>query len=304
MSSHDVALSIVVVAFDMQREICRTLQSLGASYQRGIPAGDYEIIVVDNGSPRPLALPPSEAIGVAVRLHRIDHASPSPAGAANAGIALARGDLIGLVVDGARMASPGLLAGAQQADALSSRSVTTAPAWHLGPGAQIDATAHGYDQAAEDRLLEACGWEQDGYQLFSISTAAPSSQRGLFGAMGESSSLFLRRELWHELGGLDERFSLPGGGLVNHDLYRRACALEGTQLVVLLGEGTFHQTHGGAATSGLIGRDEMREEYARLVGEPHRPPSNRPIFLGSVSLQYLPHIAASVELAQAAQEGG
>ena len=33
--------------------------------------------------------------------------------------------------------------------------------------------------------------------------------------------------LWDELGGLDERFALPGGGLANHDLYRRACELPG-----------------------------------------------------------------------------
>lgn len=303
MSVHDLALSVVVVAFDMQREICRTLRSLGAGYQRDIAADQYEVIIVDNGSPRPLTLPPSEALGVAVRLHRIEQASQSPARAANAGIALARADVVGLVVDGARMASPGLLAGALLADSLSPRAVTTAPAWHLGPGLQIDAATNDYDQAAEDSLLEASHWEEDGYELFSISTPAASSRRGLFGAMGESSSLFLRRELWNELGGLDESFSLPGGGLVNHDLYRRACALERTQLVVLLGEGTFHQMHGGAATSGRISREKMREEYALIRGEPHRPPANRPVFLGSAPPQYLPHIAASVELATAAAGG-
>ena len=32
----------------------------------------------------------------------------------------------------------------------------------------------------------------------------------------------MRRELWDEIGGMDERFQLPGGGLVNLDLFSRA----------------------------------------------------------------------------------
>ena len=157
-----------------------------------------------------------------------------------------------MIVDGARLASPGLLDAAQRADCAYPRSVVTAPAWHLGPALHAQAEASGYDRQAEDRLLDDAGWEDDGYTLFGVSTPAASSARGLFGPMGESSSLFLRRGVWDELGGLDERFDLPGGGLVNHDLYLRACSLPDIQLVVLLGEGTFHQLHGGAATSGRI----------------------------------------------------
>jgi hypothetical protein len=117
--------------------------------------------------------------------------------------------------------------------------------------------------------------------------------------MGESSSLFLRRDLWTELGGLDERFALPGGGLVNHDLYRRACALPDAPLVVLLGEGTFHQIHGGAATSGRVSREEMRADYEAICGAPHRPPTREPIFLGSVPDAYRAHVTRSVALAEA-----
>ena len=84
--------------------------------------------------------------------------------------------------------------------------------------------------------------------------------------MGESNALFMPKAMWQELGGLDEQFVLPGGGLSNHDLYRRACELDGAQLVVLLGEGTFHQIHGGAATSGRFGWREMHDEYVALRG--------------------------------------
>jgi hypothetical protein len=298
MTGRSPLLSVVVVAYAMDRELPRTMRTLSAPYQRGIDPADYEIVVVDNGSPRPVEL--SAALGaMPIRGHRIDDASPSPAHAANVGIELARGGLIGLVIDGARMSSPGLLSGALAAARAVPRAVVTAPAWHLGTDVHMRAQSAGYDQAAEDELLRAAGWEADGYELFSIATPAGSSGRGLFGPMGESSSLFLARDLWTELGGLDERFALPGGGLVNHDLYRRACALPGATLVVLLGEGTFHQLHGGAATSGQVSRDQMWDNYETIRGEPHRPPSNNALYVGSVPPQYLPYLRASAEAAAA-----
>ena len=45
-----VGLSVVVVAYDMARELPRTLRSLGSDYQRGIDGDEYDVIVVDNGS--------------------------------------------------------------------------------------------------------------------------------------------------------------------------------------------------------------------------------------------------------------
>lgn len=300
MPSRATSLSVVVVTYDHERELPRTLRSLVAPYQRDLGPDDVEVIVVDNGSRRAVTVAPS--LPDSVRLQRIDAASTSPAQAANLGVGMARGDLVGLIVDGARMASPGLLRTALLAARLGPRSIVTAPAWHLGPSLQTEAPRTGYDQVAEDAMLADCAWEEDGYRLFSMSTPAASSGRGLFGPMGESSSLFLHREVWTELGGLDERFALPGGGLVNHDLYRRACGLSGAQLVVLLGEGTFHQIHGGAATSGRVTRDRMRAEYEAIRGTPHRPPSNEPIFVGSAPLPYLPFVGTSVRLAEAREQ--
>jgi hypothetical protein len=292
-----VALSVVVVAYAMERELPRTLRSLSAPYQRAVEPGARELIVVDNGSPRPVEGAVLAGLPPPTQLLRIDDAPPSPARAANVGLERATGDLVGLVIDGARMASPGLLASAARAARLHPRAVITAPAWHLGPTLQVHAEATGFDRKAEDELLERTRWEDDGYELFAASTPAASAGRGLFGPMGESSSLFLSRALWDELGGLDESFSLPGGGLVNHDLYRRACELPDVELVVLLGEGTFHQSHGGAATSGRVTRAEMWAEYEGVRGRPHRPPPNRPTFVGSVPPQYLSYLRWSLDLA-------
>jgi glycosyltransferase involved in cell wall biosynthesis len=295
-------LSIVVVAHDMARELPRTLATLHPDHQRGVRVTDYEVIVVDNGSVPPVEAVTMEHAGPRARLLRVDPAPPSPARAANTGVAAATGEMVGLIIDGARMASPGLLEAVLQARRLADAPIVATLGWHLGPVSHGRAIEHGYDQMTEDELLASVDWRVDGYELFAVSCLANSSGRGWFGPMGETSALFLPAATWHALGGLDERFDLPGGGLVNHDLYRRACALDDHTLVVLLGEGTFHQYHGGAATSGRIGWDEMHAQYVALRGEPHRPPERDPLYLGRVPPSSLEHLGRSVELAIARRE--
>jgi glycosyltransferase involved in cell wall biosynthesis len=297
MDARGPSLSVVVVVYDMARELPRTLRSLSPAHQRDVGVDDYEVVVIDNGSPRPLDEAMLASFPGRLRAIRLDPASPSPARAANHGLELAEGELVGLMIDGARLASPGLLATARLAFRVAERPVITTPAWHLGPVTHMRASEVGYDQAAEDELLAGSGWEIDGYRLFAVSTLSGSSGRGIFGPMGESNGLFMRRSTWSELRGLDERFALPGGGLANHDLYRRACALDGVELIVLLGEGTFHQFHGGASTSRRFSWDEMHTEYEAIRGRPHRPPQNRPLYLGTVPGSLLPHIAHSTGLA-------
>lgn len=292
-----VRLSVVVVAYDMARELPRTLATLGPSYQRGIDPSDYEVIVVDNGSPEPVDAAMVARCAPNARLIRLDPAPPSPARAANEGVAEAAGALVGLIVDGARMASPGLLAGALTGARCVDDPVVATLGWHLGSAPHGTAEGAAHDQEAEDELLASIDWAHDGYLLFGISCFASSSARGWFGPMGETSALFLTPERWRALDGLDEAFDLPGGGLVNHDLYRRAVTSPGAEVVVLLGEGTFHQFHGGAATSGLHRWEAMQEQYAVLRGASYRPAEVDPLFVGHVPVEALAHVGRSVELA-------
>jgi hypothetical protein len=292
-------LSVVVVGYQMQRELPRTLRSLSPAMQRDIRADEYEIVLVDNGSPEPMDMANFPTFGAQVCCHRIENASVSPAAAANFGLRQARGRIIGMMVDGARLASPGLLATALLAAQLDERAVIASLGFHLGFAQQMESTRNGYDQCAEDALLDAAGWTEDGYRLFEIATLGGSCETGLFLPIGESNALFLARRLWREIGGLDESFASPGGGYVNLDAYRRACELPQTRLVVMLGEGTFHQVHGGASANAAPGRHlEFHEEYVRLRQKPFVFPDREPIYLGRVPVQALRVVEQSAQAAR------
>jgi hypothetical protein len=287
-------VSVVICCYNMNRELPRTLLSLSSAMQRGIDAADYEIIVVDNGSSHPVDETSWRSFGTNTRLIRMDDATQSPARAMNRGIAAARAPLIGAMIDGARMASPGLLAGAIRADRISRRALVITLAFHLGPKVQMQSVFEGYDQAAEDQLLQNCDWTKDGYRLFDISVLSGSSRAGWFEPIAESNALFMSRALWEEHGGFSERFSTPGGGFVNLDTLLRASQLPGIQPVTILGEATFHQVHGGVATNAAPDAVvPFAQEYETIRGEPFRMLDYRSIYVGTIDRATLPSIAKS-----------
>src|ERR1700704_1378727 len=102
-------MSVVVVVYNIPDEAGRTLRSLSASNQRNIDPDDYEVIVVDNGSQPPFDPKTIESLSGNFRLVRINPAPASPARAVNQGLATARGEIIGVMIDGARIVTPGLL---------------------------------------------------------------------------------------------------------------------------------------------------------------------------------------------------
>jgi len=294
-------LSVVVVFHDMGREAPRTLVTLSTAYQRGVAPGDYEVIAVDAGSTVPLAPEVVAACGPHARLLRVAR-RPSPAAAINAAVREARGAAVMVCIDGARMLSPGVVRHAIDAFRAWPDPLVATLAWHLGPKRQNDSMLEGYDQREEDRLLESVDWRRDGYELFRIAALAGSSAQGWFLPLAESNAVAVRRATFERLGGFDEAFRTPGGGFVNLDFHRRACETV-APVVHLLGEGTFHQFHGGVATNvprAVHPRPLFEEEYERLRGRRFERPAALPVVLGAVPPQALPFLERSTAMLRAA----
>jgi hypothetical protein len=77
--------------------------------------------------------------------------------------------------------------------------------------------------------------------------------------------------------------------LANLEFFRRLHKLPGTTPVLLLGEGTFHQFHGGTATNVPTKDhpwDKMKAEYREIFGEEFLEASRQPVLLGTFRLRH------------------
>ena len=275
-------VSLVVITFDMRREAARTLHSLSRAYQHDLDDVDYEVLVVDNGSAAPLTPKEVAAHGPEFRLVA-GAPGQSPLRAANRAVAASSGAAVGVVLDGACLVTPGAVSGALRAQRAYGGAFATAYAWHLGADLQPRATQAGYDEAAEDRLLADAGWPQDGYGVFRSAVLDPSNPDGWFGPVSECRFFALPRTAWEALGGYDERCEAIGGGLGGIDFYRRVSEQPALPVVGLLGEGTFHQVHGGVTTSSPVDRwREFHDEYVRIRGSAWAMPPAPRIWMGAV----------------------
>jgi Glycosyl transferase family 2 len=268
-------VSVVIVCYEMAAQIENTLRSLLPSYQHEIAASDYEIILMDNGSSRMLD---ERVQNISPNLRYVyippHESKPNPAAALNRGVALARAPLLCIMIDGARMLTPGVLAWGLRLMALKQRALVEVRGWHLGPKFQPESIAEGYDDKAERKLLNQIKWLENGYRLFDISAGSAQTRHGISQAASESNCLFLSRALFEQLGGMDQRYAEAGGGLVNLDFYARAA--EAADLIwTLLGEGTFHQVHGGAATGKTL--DQLRQVSAAWQAESVRLRGQMPV---------------------------
>jgi glycosyltransferase involved in cell wall biosynthesis len=257
----EVKLSIVVVSYKMARQIGNTIRSLRSPYQVDVQNEEIEILLVDNGSPEPL----SEEVWSGMTNLTYSYiqpvaAKPSPALAINRAVSLARAPNVCVMIDGARMVTPGALRWGLRLLDLSPRSFIEVRGWHLGPKWQPESVMEGYDHERETLLLQETRWWENGYRLFDIAASTPQTKFGLSVPAAESNCFFMSREFFERLGGFDERYGEPGGGLVNLDFYARAVAAA-DQVWTILGEGTFHQVHGGAATG--LATQELHQALKR-----------------------------------------
>lgn len=278
-------LTVLVVIFRMARQAENTIYSLSPSHQREVSADDYEIVVVENESDDLLGATRAETLGSNVRYFLRQEAGVSPAPAVNFGRAQSRGRWLCLLVDGARMVTPRVVAYALAAFRMEPRATVVVPGYHLGEAEQHENPVHEVD--AEQALLESIDWKSQGYRLFDVSCYSGGNRRGVFHPFMECNCVASPTDAFDAIGGADERFDLPGGGSVNLAIYRKLALRADAPLIVLPGEGSFHQFHGGVTTARVTGREEMlkehREQLARLLGEPFQAPRREPVLLGAVT---------------------
>jgi len=256
-------LTVVVVFYNMKREAARTLHSLSRAYQRGIDGLDYEVVVVENGSAPDQRLGEEyvQTFGPEFRyVDLADRATPTPVDALNAGLRVAAGRTVAFMIDGAHVLTPSVLRYGMAGLATYEPAIVVTQQWYVGPGQQPDAMQTGYDQAYEDELFRQIEWPLDGYRLFDIGHFI--GDRDWFDGLWESNCIFVPRKLLEQYGAFDESFEMPGGGYANLELYERLGAAPDVNVVTILGEGSFHQVHGGTTTN----RPDPEERRATITG--------------------------------------
>jgi cephalosporin hydroxylase/peptidoglycan hydrolase-like protein with peptidoglycan-binding domain len=287
-AAEPVDLTVVVAFHNMKREAARTLHSLSRAYQRGIEDLTYEVLAVDNGSAPDQRLDPDFVASFGPEFRLIDmgpDAPSSPTVAMNRGMIEGRGNAFALLVDGAHVLTPGVLRHGTAALSTYDHSVVATQQFYVGPGQQPDAVRHGYDQEREDALFEQIQWPSDGYRLFEVSHFI--GDRDWFDGIIETNCLFATRALLAQVGGFDDAFDMPGGGYTNLELFERCAAAPDVTLATMLGEGSFHQVHGGTTTNDadVDGRRKKTfgygEHYEALRGRLLRGPAGPIHYVGA-----------------------
>ena len=258
-----IDLTVVVVFYNMRREAERTLRSLSRAYQTDLGDVRYEVVAVENGSApdQKLGAAYVESFGPEFRyLDLGDDAPPSPSHALNAGIRAGRGNAYALMIDGAHVLTPSVLRFGLDGLRAYEPAIVATQQWYVGPGQQGEAMRHGYDQAAEDHLFERIRWPEDGYRLFEIGHFVGG--RDWLDGVWESNCMFVPRRQLEQVGGFEENFDMAGGGFANLELYERLGSAPDVTVATIIGEGSFHQVHGGVSTN----QPDAEERRSRVFG--------------------------------------
>jgi hypothetical protein len=259
-------LTVVVNFFNNRREADRTLFSLSSAYQN-VSEKLYRVIAVDNNSTEPLDNNFVKSFGSNFSYIFYKNEFPSPCKSINFAVKKAKTPFVVICIDGARILSPGILNYMIKGVKLAENPFIYTIGMHIGHKPQNYLIEEGYNQDVEDKLLETTNWKKNGYELFKISSKALSSPNGYFSPINESNCFLMRKEDFFSLGGYDEQFVSNGGGLVNLDFFNKVSEGDKFQHIMLLGEATFHQFHGGVATNVLMSEhpwEEMVKEYKRI----------------------------------------
>ena len=294
-------MSCIVIVYDMPAQAQNTVKSLLVNYQIDVSPEDYEVIIVENESRNLMCTEFIETLPDNFRYFLRKEDRPTPIYAVEFGASKARGENFCIMIDGARLLSPGVIRNIVLGHRICDNAVVTVPGYHLGKELQQNAVENGYSIETEQEMMCSIGWPADGYRLFDIACFSGSCAHGIFLPISESNCISIPREIWSKIGGYDAKFDMRGGGMVNLDLYKRVCEFPEVTHVVLHGEGTFHQFHGGVTTGGEARevRDQyiqdIIDQYRQIRGENYAGPKTNPIYLGTLSPQVQRFIRISSE---------
>lgn len=296
-------ISVVLIVYNMDKQAENTIKSLLVDYQLEVQRQEYEVIIVENESPNLLSPEFIRSLPDNFTYYLRKDAEPSPGPAVNFGVGKSKGKNICILIDGARMLTPGALKNIILGHKLSDWSVVSIPGYHLGSQLQQDAVESGYGYESERDLLDSIAWPEDGYRLFEISCLNGSSGLGFFLPISESNCISVPRRIWDDIGGYDCRFDLGGGGLINLDFYKRACEHPNARHVILPGEGNFHQFHGGITTGGkdMAARrayiEASNRQYVEFRGCDYQSPITNPVYLGELNVKVQRFVLFSATMA-------
>jgi glycosyltransferase involved in cell wall biosynthesis len=292
------AISIILIAYRMSEQLERTLLTLAPEYQRGVGADEYEVVVVENSSADNLSAATVAKLPENFRYFLREETGHSPVPAINFAFSECRGASIGLIMDGARMLSPGIIRTAMDAFAITTDALVAVPGYHLGEQEQHLHETDAEALAQEKALLDSVDWRSDGYELFTIATFSGANRRGYLHPIMECNCVFASAASFRRIGHADPQFNMPGGGSINLHIYRSLGMLPGTRVFVLPGEGSFHQYHGGVTTSSYADRqaeiERHRVQLHSLWPGGFHSLRRKPTLLGDISLQAFPFLEESL----------
>ena len=296
-------VSVILIAYKMPRQLENTLLSLCADYQRGVSEEDYEVIVMENSSSESLSAEVVASLPPNIHYTLRQESAVSPVYAVNEAFERCRAPVICLMIDGARMVSPGIIRTALEVFAISDDAVVAVPGYHLGTDEQHMVEGVEDQLQYERELLASVDWQDNGYELFSISTFSGANRRGYLQPIMECNCIFASAGSYAAIGHANTDFQLPGGGSINLHMYRSLGMLPGTRLFVTPGEGSFHQYHGGVTTSSYEEREAEIEKH-RVQLHSYWPGGfhslrREPALIGTVPPQAQPFLQKSLERAGA-----
>lgn len=280
-------ISVIVIVYRMRRQAMNTLRSLLPPCQKNVSLEDYEIIVVENHSDDMLVADDVKSLAPNIHYFQREESGVSPVHAINFAFTRCRAPTIGLMIDGARMVTPRILEYVLLAQRMDADALVAVPGYNLGPTEQQHAHDNGYNEKAEQQLLEKVRWLENPYRLFDIASIGGANPTGVINPLLESNCVFASARCFEKIGYADTDFNYPGGGSLNLHMFRSLGMLpETTHYFILPGEGSFHQLHGGVTTTPREDRKHMLKQFAKQLNQRWGVFSvlkREPILLGAVT---------------------